>query len=128
MGLPKLGGPLEPPWLFFSQNRVHSLDLCALLHPAWTAAPSAQRGVWGDVGPAGGPQGPGHPSISATLVLTPFTLSASVASLCSPDIPFSIGASALSLLGPAWCWAGARGCREHWVDAGPGGVKEMGEA
>lgn len=48
MGLPKLGEPLEPPWLFFSQNRVHSLELRALCS-AWTAAPSAQQGAWGDV-------------------------------------------------------------------------------
>lgn len=107
-GASKAGRAPGAPWLFFSQNRVHSLELRALLRPAWTAAPSAQRGVWGDASPVGGAQSPGHASISAALVLTPFALSASVSSLCSPGIPFSIGASALGLLGPAWCWAGGQ--------------------
>ena len=60
MGLPKLGEPLEPPWLFFSQNRVHSLELHALLCSAWTAAPSAQQGAWGDTEGVGA----GDPSAS----------------------------------------------------------------
>lgn len=123
-GMGPAGRAPEPPGLFFSQNESTAWTL-ALSSTQPGQLPLSPVRCVGRRGPSGWGTGPGTPQHLSNPGPSLHAVSQR-GLLCSPWYSFPSGASALSLLGPAWCWAGGQRVREHWVDAGPGGVKGDG--
>ena len=128
MGLPKLGGPLEPRGYF--SLRIEST--------AWSSAPSSTQP--GQLPPQPSEvcgetraQWVGRRARGTPASQQPWSSFPLRCQLAFPPCAALVFLSPLGLR-PWASWGqpgaglGARGCREHWADAGPGGVRETGEA